>query len=1416
MRVFFSYSMSTEEKKNVLSKLPRREHFLEPAAVARQEALLKEGAPIKFLPNDVMEVTKNNESQLILFGIMPDGMKTALTLRGFRPFFDIRVPNRDNPLEFSQIILNTIRSEKIIVPECKIINARPFVGYKEHPIPFVRVFFNTVNDRKRALMFIKDYDFGGTRLETASNDLTAHYRKLAREYRFYLCGWNEVSDYIVESSEFVKPRVRTITAEISKIKPVKEVTDPELLYDKSLVMSFDLETHSPVKGEVPGINDVFDKQGREHSVIFMDAMVFNWQYSKDPLVTINVTTMPVPVPNENEIVVQCDNQVSLIVAKAYILERMCPDFVAEFNGGSYDWPFIIKRAAEYEAKVKNLPLLTMLRRHSTMAKWNDKTAKFLIRGPSQKDIKIDADTMVSSTYFDVPGFICIDVRTIFRKRNNTAEQSSLNYFLKTNKLGLKKDIAYHKMATCYETIMRLSREQGTRVFEEIKMDDTTRKYVPRIVEYCNYDALSCQLLMQVCNIIMDKRELGCISYTSMADTIYFADGMRVRNFLYAAGHKPKWNIVFNTISTRGKDDRKYPGAYILPAKKGLYRDHRFVKLRRRIPGDFTLKDLDIVRDPDFAKRHPQLVYNGQLDPDTADTSDRPCAGLDVQSMYPNIIATYNVSPEKLVTDPQEAKSLQERGVRLCMADFPYGPKNVPDSHKERVRAWVVQHNNDLSKMGLVPQQIRKLFLRRRVTKGKMETYALAREFLLKMQETRPLEFISREELQEAIDKERATRVAAYRENPIPYLESKVKNIETVDAFFKKEWRPELTLLKLFEEITFYKNYYDTKQLGQKVFMNTIYGTLGESASPFFQVGLAGFVTSYGQRLIRTVKRYVEDRSYRVLYGDTDSLYICCPDALFESMDKEYECGRMSRLDYWSNMISTTMVDLNKLKGRVNQYISEFTGASYLRMDYDEVFWPYAMEGKKKYIGVPHVGIVNLRVCMPDCTLEEFMRPGALFIRGLELKKRGSSGFLKHNCFEVFKEAFCIESTRSLRQIVEARLGVVSSLKWEPTMFHKSARYKPRKPGKPGNPTVQNFMVRMQKLADEHPEFGIRPPELGERYVYVIVQRYPWKYDNGHKVKISVADMCEFPEALQNEAYQRYLGTNLKIDIDYYARGELIGQFARFITYHPQFDYADLSNLDETAFDEAYKEADQLAHKNAKKALCDYYNENFALKYECKSAAYRHIAKVANAAIASALPVSAVTTKAVMGDGSKARILESALAQARELPFPDMKVVMRTLKLTPAGLWRVYMNIHRTLRPYLAKKRESILAEMDSVLPAALVESITIDAALSKCIQDIRERTGVDRELPPVQEGGAVPNVECVYCEAPELNGDALECMSNVYTNLVCCLHAIEKINYIEREIDHLKRMQAGNLKAPPGFNLDAADFLKWRERMNRK
>lgn len=1433
--LYFSRSAPAEEKRAIVDRFPKRDHFLDPESVAKQRELLRNGLPIKFLPNYVLEADSYNprESQLILFGIMPDGVKTALVLRGFRPFFDVRVPPGVDSTKFSQCMLENIhgRTDATVVRYEEVL-LRPFIGYREDKVPYIRFYFSRVRDRKRALELVHGFQFGEHKLETASNDRSAHYRKLAREYHFSLCAWNEVREYKLAAHPFVKDGIRTLVADITAMRTLKSISDPELLHDRSMTMAFDLETWTPRQGDVPGVNDVFDN-GNESAVIFMCGCTFSWQHSQEPLARVCITTLPVP-PVPEVTIVQCEDQASIMVLFACLVERMAPEFVIEFNGSFYDWPFIIRRAKAYEEE-RNVPVLTRMRSAMSMVPLSKRTS-FYIQGPTARKVKIDAGTQVNAEYFDAPGLICIDVRTVFRKRYPTAESSSLNFYLSENNLGLKKEMPYHKMAACYAALTRLAQTFNTRSFEEIAAraqgeDAKWLKYAPRIVEYCDYDAHSCQLLMSTCNIIMDKREMGTISYTSMADTIYYADGMRVRNFICAAGAKPKWGFAFNVISEReGADERKYPGAFILPARKGLYRDHRFTKLQRRISDDFTMADIDPARlaDPRFLEEHPQRRYeNGILDPDTANTSDRPCAGLDVQSMYPNIIATYNVSPEKLVFDPKEAEELSERGVRLCMTEFLYGIKGLPDSRKELVRVWLVQHDNDPKKMGLIPQQIRKLFLRRKNTKARMEYYALAREFLLKIQERRPLAEVTREELQAALVKERAARVAAYEANPIPYLEGKIRAIDATAKFFEAEWKPGMSLAQLFEEIVFYRSYYDTKQLSQKIFMNTIYGTLGESASPFFQVGLAGFVTTYGQRLLKSVKRYVEARDYTVLYGDTDSLYICCPDRMFADLDLAYESGQITRFDYWSHMISMTMVDLNKLKVDVNNYIREFTGADYLRMDYDEVFWPYVMAGKKKYIGVPHVGIVNLRVCMPDCTMEEFTRPGALFVRGLELKKRGTSQFLKINCFEVFKEAFCIESTRSLKQIVERRLGVISSLKWDNSMFQKSARYKLPKPNKRGNVTVLNFVERMRALEASHPELGIVPPLLGERYRYVVVQRYPWVYVDGHKKPIGLADKCEYLESLSNEAYIRHLGEELRIDIDYYALNELAGQFARFAIYHPQYATKEVDYDD----DEAYKEADEQAHTLAKRELSKFYKTNFAMKYACKSRAYRQITKTATQAIVRALPDTAAEAWALVGSlavdqnesaavrEAKAAIVHHALEHAKRLPFTDVKRLMQSTKKSAVELWRIYVagesSIHAQLRPKLVAKRTRIYAELEKVLPAALQESKAVNATLEACIRDLRDKTRIDvTATTPVGTGGDKVEFEVpqLTCEADPLEtGEALEQLNDIYMELVSCLHELAKMDHIEGELRFLRRSAAGiYTEPPPGAKPDVDDFMRWR------
>jgi len=67
--------------------------------------------------------------------------------------------------------------------------------------------------------------------------------------------------------------------------------------------------------------------------------------------------------------------------------------------------------------------------------------------------------------------------------------------------------------------------------------------------------------------------------------------------------------------------------------------------------------------------------------------------------------------------------------------------------------------------------------------------------------------------------------------------------------------------------------YGVKANAIKILMNSFYGVLGASASRLFSPEVANAVTSFGQFLIRYAAEHAQQRGYRVLYGDTDSLFV---------------------------------------------------------------------------------------------------------------------------------------------------------------------------------------------------------------------------------------------------------------------------------------------------------------------------------------------------------------------------------------------------------------------------------------------------------------------------------------------------------------------------------------------------------------
>jgi DNA polymerase II len=59
----------------------------------------------------------------------------------------------------------------------------------------------------------------------------------------------------------------------------------------------------------------------------------------------------------------------------------------------------------------------------------------------------------------------------------------------------------------------------------------------------------------------------------------------------------------------------------------------------------------------------------------------------------------------------------------------------------------------------------------------------------------------------------------------------------------------------------------------KILMNSFYGVLGTPACRFYNPALANSITGMGKEILLWAKRWFEGRDFRVLYGDTDSLFV---------------------------------------------------------------------------------------------------------------------------------------------------------------------------------------------------------------------------------------------------------------------------------------------------------------------------------------------------------------------------------------------------------------------------------------------------------------------------------------------------------------------------------------------------------------
>lgn len=74
----------------------------------------------------------------------------------------------------------------------------------------------------------------------------------------------------------------------------------------------------------------------------------------------------------------------------------------------------------------------------------------------------------------------------------------------------------------------------------------------------------------------------------------------------------------------------------------------------------------------------------------------------------------------------------------------------------------------------------------------------------------------------------------------------------------------------------------------KIIMNSFFGVLASPNCRYFNMDMANAITNFGQTIIKMTKEKIEEKGYKVIYGDTDSVFVYAGDKGAEKIGEEIQ------------------------------------------------------------------------------------------------------------------------------------------------------------------------------------------------------------------------------------------------------------------------------------------------------------------------------------------------------------------------------------------------------------------------------------------------------------------------------------------------------------------------------------------------
>jgi len=857
---------------------------------------------LNFLKCEDIQLDINNRKKTaccLMSGVDVVGNRIMIVQTDIRPFCLVSVPEHfhRNTIEFKTQIKQELGFNS---PKFEDIKMYDYHGFQLHKTPKLKLVFGSLMSRRMA---IKMLTTNGYTVGEDDNDYVPMY--LRHNKRIPIDEWLGLP---VHTDKFTVPFFRDgIFDKIYHIGSDHDFVSLDRnefpFKDNMLINAWDIETKKIGQDiTVPAPKD-------DYYISAISTSIGTW-HDADPLISVVFTVIGVKPENLNvsgkvpPILVTCRNEQKMLEAYYTLISRFRPEYEHAFNGGNFDYPIMRDRTdfwtGAYIEKFKrgdnvciDEPItcrdhFMSAYCHTNESLWNEdyETCMHTYR------VKMEAGTMKPIHMPCIFGTAFVDSMVLLVKAYPKIEQKSLASFLQRAKLGNKEDMQYvemHKLTDATEVYD----EEGDYIYKNSIPDDIEATYnnfhekMCRFMYYSYIDSLKLHHLFHKEAFMLSRRALAALGRFPVIDTFYRADGAVLTNMLASAA----WDAGRMFSTKYKKDDHSeteesFMGAYVVNPVYGLH-------------------------------------------------IDRPITGIDFSSLYPSLMAAFNLSPDMIV-DPDELDTIKAMGYSVLTLEIPYnivkkGKKK--DKNKDSIVstetcvAHIVQHNGIIdptTDTHITEKYVKNMKWTYKnsvvmkidgVEMNNTVNILQGASQMLRDAGYNPDECVYQYELvqikgRKALPNEcmgvnaklgqELFRLRNLIKKPFAAAKA-LKEYMAANGLREAPWDPIRNVsvkdapMHTYEQICEIYEIFNAKQLAIKIMANTIYGKSGEARSFIYALEVAAGITFTGRNMaIKPVIKLVESLGCEVMYGDTDSNYIKCPRKIYDAIIEAYKQLRFEK------------------------------------------------------------------------------------------------------------------------------------------------------------------------------------------------------------------------------------------------------------------------------------------------------------------------------------------------------------------------------------------------------------------------------------------------------------------------------------------------------------------------------------------